>query len=77
MSPTTKKVLLCIGGSGAMAGTNTNTRSGMSEYRLERTAAHSQFLATLLVGQHLLPHVGPASLVGLVRQRFLQRGYQT
>jgi hypothetical protein len=55
MSPTTKKVLLCIGGSGAMAATNTNTRSGSgaSAYRFERIAAHSRYLATLLVGQHL------------------------
>ncbi len=93
MSLTTKKVLLCIGGSGAMAATNTNTRSGASAYRFERIAAHSKFLATSLIGQHLrsqrlsvrgrlmaffglvcqrfLERVGPASLVGLIRQRFI------
>ncbi len=95
MSPTTKKVLMWIGGLGAMAATNTNTRSD----RLERNAAHSRFLATLLVGQYLrsqrlsvrgrlmaffglvrqrfLERVGPASLVGLIHQRFLQLGCLT
>ena len=47
MSPPAKKtVRLWIGSPGAMATTNTNTRSGASAYRFERIAARSQFLAT-------------------------------
>jgi hypothetical protein len=79
MSPTTKKVLMWIGGSGAMAATNTKTRSAASAYRLERTAANSQFLATLLVGQHLCSQRLSVrgrlmAFFGLVRQRFVPHG---
>ncbi len=82
MSPTAKKVLMWIGGSGAMAGTNKKMRLGASAYRLERTAAHGQFLATLLVGQHLrsqrLSVCGRLmAFFGLVRQRFVPHGRLT
>jgi hypothetical protein len=65
MLPTTKKVLMWIGGLGAMAATNMKTRSGLLAYRLEQNAAHSQFLASSLVGQHL------CSKCFSVRSRFM------
>ncbi len=60
-----------------MAATNTNIRSGTSAYRFERIAAHSRFLATLLVGQYLRSqHLSLRGLLmaffGLICQRFLE-----